>query len=127
MISGLRDQWEGWAELEARNRRDAQNAFAYACRVAPDCNLLAAEVEFMGNYALCVEAFLNQTARACGGERADLDYSLRTPGLVTWREHHCGQVEVKIQGAVWPVEFRWRSSEGETHAQAMARIREQAK
>lgn len=125
MISGLRNDWESWATLEARNRRDFMHSMNFAFRLSPGCNLVEAEEKMMRDFGLCVEAFLNETARALGGDRDDLAFALIS-GTVQWRERDYGAIEARCGNTVVPVGFMRRVFDGETGDQFMERIRRQA-
>ena len=87
MIHGLRNEWETWAQMEARNRAEYIRAMHYAMRLAPpESCLLKLEDQCMAEYAAAVERLLDATASALGGSREDLTYCIKE-GKVHWREH----------------------------------------
>lgn len=126
MITGLCNKWETWQELERRNREELEDAFAFASRVAIEsCDLVRVQERLMADYALTVEAVLNETCRALVGDRQDLEFCIRT-GKVHWREQNHGILTVRGFGHVKCLRFRRRDMINQSHEQWMEIVRSQA-
>ena len=103
MIYGLRNDWETWAQMEARNRREYQQAVNYAMRVArPQTCLVTLEEQCMAAFAAAIEELLDASAAALGGDRDDLQNCIRS-GKVHWRETTYRRMTVRAYGQERPV------------------------
>lgn len=127
MITGLCDKWETWQEIERRNREEMEDAFALAARVAHEsCNLMVAQDWLMRDYALCVEAVLNETCRALRGDRQDLEFCIRT-GAVHWREQRHGKLTARAFGQEKVIGYQRRDLIHQTQEEWMEVVRFQAR